>query len=62
MSSEEPVLRNISLDILAGFKVGIRGRSGSGKSSLVACLLRLLDTKAESLIRIDGVDIATLPR
>ncbi|WQF78674.1 Putative AAA+ ATPase domain, ABC transporter type 1, transmembrane domain-containing protein [Colletotrichum destructivum] len=58
----EPVLRGVSLDIPAGAKVGICGRSGSGKSSLLGCILRLLDVGPGSRITIDGVDIMTLPR
>lgn len=58
----EPVLRGVSLDIPAGAKVGICGRSGSGKSSLLGCILRLLEVGPGSSIKIDGVDITTLPR
>jgi ATP-binding cassette subfamily C (CFTR/MRP) protein 1 len=57
----EPVLRNISIDIKPGQKVGVCGRSGSGKSSLVLALLRLLELKSGT-IRIDGVDLSTLSR
>lgn len=59
---DEPVLRGVSLDIPAGAKVGICGRSGSGKSSLLGCTLRLLELGPGSRITIDGVDITTLPR
>lgn len=52
----------MSLDIPAGAKVGICGRSGSGKSSLLGCILRLLEVGPGSRITIDGVDITTLPR
>lgn len=58
----EPVLRGVSLDIPAGTKVGICGRSGSGKSSLLGCILRLLEVDPGSRITVDGVDITTLPR
>ncbi|TVY93830.1 ABC transporter [Lachnellula willkommii] len=58
----EPVLQGVSLDIPAGAKVGICGRSGSGKSSLLGCILRLLDVNAGSRITIDEIDITTLPR
>lgn len=37
----DPVLRGLSLHIPAGFKVGICGRTGCGKSSLLLALLRL---------------------
>ena len=42
-------------------KVGICGRTGSGKSSLLLTLLRLLDQKSRS-ITLDDVDVATVPR
>ncbi|KAL2166946.1 hypothetical protein VTG60DRAFT_1943 [Thermothelomyces hinnuleus] len=58
----EPVLHGVNLDIPAGTKVGICGRSGSGKSSLIACLLRMLEISPNSHIRFDGIDISTLPR
>jgi ATP-binding cassette subfamily C (CFTR/MRP) protein 1 len=58
----EPVLQGVSLDIPAGAKVGICGRSGSGKSSLLGCILRLLEVNAGSRITIDEIDITTLPR
>ena len=35
------VLKDITLEIEAGAKVGIVGRTGAGKSSLVSALLRL---------------------
>nr|POE63570.1 metal resistance protein ycf1 [Quercus suber] len=55
------VLQRISFSILAGEKVGICGRSGSGKSSLILTLLRLLDTNAGH-IHLDGYDISSIPR
>ncbi|KAK4168151.1 ABC transporter [Cladorrhinum sp. PSN259] len=57
----EPVLRDINLEIKAGEKVCICGRTGSGKSSLVLTLLRLLDP-TEGTIEIDGIDITSVPR
>ncbi|RAH55406.1 ABC multidrug transporter [Aspergillus piperis CBS 112811] len=41
-------LRNIQLSISAGSKVAICGRTGSGKSSLIALLLKLLDPLPET--------------
>ncbi|ETS82191.1 hypothetical protein PFICI_07193 [Pestalotiopsis fici W106-1] len=61
-SNGEPVLHNLTLEIPAGSTVGICGRSGSGKSSLVACLLRMMEVSSDSRIEIDGVDITTLSR
>ena len=58
----EPVLRGLNLDIPAGSKVCICGRSGSGKSSLLGSILRLLEVGPGSRIMIDDIDITTLPR
>lgn len=56
-----PILRDISLEIEPGKRVGICGRSGSGKSSLILALVHLLDLESGS-IWVDGVDISTIPR
>ncbi|KAH7040858.1 P-loop containing nucleoside triphosphate hydrolase protein [Microdochium trichocladiopsis] len=57
-------LREVTLEIKPGEKVAICGRTGSGKSSLIALLLKLLDPTPETNdgVRIDGVDVATLDR
>ncbi|GKT42621.1 ABC transporter atnG [Colletotrichum spaethianum] len=57
----DPVINNVSLTIRPGQKVGICGRSGSGKSSLLLTLLRLLDTSAGDL-SLASVSLLTLPR
>ncbi|KAK4222045.1 ABC transporter [Podospora fimiseda] len=57
----EPVLQDINLEIKPGEKVCICGRTGSGKSSLVLTLLRLLDP-TEGTIEIDGIDINSVSR
>ncbi|KAM0247924.1 hypothetical protein ACHAP5_003708 [Fusarium lateritium] len=51
----------VSFEIKAGEKVGICGRTGSGKSSLFLALLRLLDSSSGS-ITIDGMSLALLQR
>ena len=56
------VLRNFTMSIKGGQKIGICGRSGSGKSSLISTLFRMLEITGNSSITIDGVDITSLPR
>ncbi|KAI8689435.1 hypothetical protein NCS56_00207000 [Fusarium sp. Ph1] len=53
------VLRNISLTLQPGQRVGIVGRTGAGKSSLILALFRLLHMSAGSIL-VDGVDISTI--
>lgn len=56
-----PILKNIDLSIASGEKVGICGRTGSGKSTLISLLFRLLpSTSGDTLV--DDVDISTVPR
>ncbi|PYH55612.1 P-loop containing nucleoside triphosphate hydrolase protein [Aspergillus niger CBS 101883] len=57
----EPVLKGISLRIEPGQRVGVCGRSGSGKSSLVATLFRMLEMDAGRIL-VDGVDLASVSR
>ncbi|KAK2932439.1 AAA ATPase domain [Fusarium oxysporum f. sp. vasinfectum] len=51
----------VSLEIKAGEKVGICGRTGSGKSSIFLALLKLLDSTSGSII-IDGISLSSVPR
>jgi ABC-type multidrug transport system fused ATPase/permease subunit len=60
-SNTGPVLSNITLSITHGQKVAVCGRTGSGKSSLLLALLRMIDL-TEGIIMIDGIDISTVPR
>lgn len=55
----EPVLRDLSLTVRHGQKVGICGRTGSGKSTLVNAIFRLAFTTG-GVIKLDGVDISIL--
>jgi len=51
------VIRNFSLHVAPGEKVGLVGRSGAGKSTLVSLLLRFHDIE-HGRILVDGQDIA----
>lgn len=57
-SSQKPSLSDVDLEIKSGEKIGIVGRSGAGKSSLVSCLFRLVEV--EGKIIIDGIDISKI--
>ncbi len=50
------VLKNISAEIKPGEMIGIVGRSGVGKSTLINLLMRMYDV-SEGSIKIDGIDI-----
>ena len=56
----ECVLRDLCFSVRHGEKVGIVGRTGSGKSSLAMSLFRIAELAAGK-ISIDGVDTSTLP-
>lgn len=56
-----PVLRGIDLEIKAGEHVGLVGKSGSGKSSLLALLQRQYDP-ASGEILIDGRNVSSLKK
>ncbi|KAM4618404.1 ATP-binding cassette sub-family C member 8 isoform 2-T2 [Polymixia lowei] len=56
----KPVLKNVNAHISPGQKVGICGRTGSGKSSFSLAFFRMVDM-FEGRIVIDDIDIAKLP-
>ena len=52
----EPVLKGITIDIRPGEMIGIVGRSGAGKSTMINLLMRLYDP-SQGRICINGTDI-----
>ncbi|XP_021200213.3 ATP-binding cassette sub-family C member 4 [Helicoverpa armigera] len=58
--NEQPVLKNLNLVIESGHKVGIVGRTGAGKSSLISALFRF--AYIDGLISIDGLDTSLVSR
>ena len=53
------VIEGLTIDIKPGEKIGLVGRSGAGKSTIVNLLLRFYD-REKGAITIDGIDIATV--
>ncbi|KAH9634039.1 hypothetical protein HF086_001241 [Spodoptera exigua] len=51
---DPPVLKDLNFAIKSGWKVGVVGRTGAGKSSLISALFRLSDITGS--IKIDGLD------
>lgn len=56
----KPVLSNINISMAAGKTLGIIGRTGSGKTTLVNLISRLLKVPDGTLF-IDGIDINKIP-
>lgn len=52
-------LDGISFQVQAGERLGVVGRTGSGKSSLVQALFRMLEAESGSIL-INGLDISTV--
>ena len=58
VEDDPPVLKGLNLVINPGEKIGIVGRTGAGKSSLISALFRL--AKIEGVIEIDGIDTGSI--
>jgi ATP-binding cassette, subfamily B, multidrug efflux pump len=56
---QKGVIEKLNLNIRPGEKIGLVGRSGAGKSTVVNLLLRFYDRES-GVITIDGTDIATV--
>lgn len=54
------VLKGVSFNIKGGEKVGIVGRTGAGKSTLIQCISRLVEIERGTMT-IDGVNTSDIP-
>ena len=57
--NSEIVLKNLNFEIIPGEKIGICGRSGSGKSTICLSIFRLIES-FEGTIFIDDIDIKNI--
>ena len=55
-ANDEPVLRDINLTIPAGRTVAFVGRTGSGKSTLISLISRIVEAPADTVF-VDGVSV-----
>ncbi len=55
-ANDEPVLRDINLTIPAGRTVAFVGRTGSGKSTLISLISRIVEASADTVF-VDGVSV-----
>ena len=53
------ILKDINLEIKPGEKIGVVGRTGSGKSTMLLCLFRILEANKGQIL-IDGIDISKI--
>ncbi|CAE8630476.1 unnamed protein product [Polarella glacialis] len=54
------VLKGVSFCTAAGERLGVVGRTGAGKSSLLLALLRIIEPEPGSVLNLDGEDLALL--
>ncbi|GME85759.1 unnamed protein product [Ambrosiozyma monospora] len=53
------VIEDVSFEVKAGEKVGVVGRTGAGKSTIISSFFRFVDPDA-GFIKIDGIDICSI--
>jgi phospholipid/cholesterol/gamma-HCH transport system ATP-binding protein len=58
---EQEVLKNVSLQLFNGENLAVLGKSGSGKSVLIKCIVRLLNPEGGT-INVLGENVSTLNR
>ncbi|CAG2166189.1 unnamed protein product, partial [Oppiella nova] len=56
--STKPVLKNLCCRVKSGEKIGIVGRTGAGKSSIISALFRMVELRGEVVV--DGVDTKSI--
>ncbi|XP_048004522.1 ATP-binding cassette sub-family C member 4-like [Leguminivora glycinivorella] len=57
---EAPILKNLNITIESGWKVGVVGRTGAGKSSLISALFKF--AFLDGTVTIDGLDTSLIAR
>jgi phospholipid/cholesterol/gamma-HCH transport system ATP-binding protein len=58
---EQEVLKNVTLQLFNGENLAVLGKSGSGKSVLIKCIVRLLNPD-DGTIKVLGENVSTLNR
>jgi len=54
------IIKNASFDIRAGEKIGLVGRSGCGKSTILLSFMRILEPELRSSIKIDNEELTSM--